>query len=274
VVNIKICYTYIMARAWTRDEKEKYKIDLERLYLAENKTISEIANIYKLSDSGVFDRLVRLNIPTHRNLKKRFNNQRSDIRIPSRSVTLAEFFGLLMGDGHVSHFQVIVTLGTKELAYARYVRALMHGLFGGVPKISISVLGYKTVYLGSTLLTRWFKQEGMVQNKVAAQVDVPRWIFEKPEYMTAFLRGFFDTDGSIYKLRFGIQLSFTNRSLPLLRSLHRMLELLGYKTSAISVYRVYVTRLPDVVRFFHDIQPANPKHQRRFRAFANHAPVG
>lgn len=85
--------------------------------------------------------------------------------------------------------------------------------------------------------------------------------------MKKFLRGFFDTDGSVYKLKFGIQISFTNFSVPLLKSLQKMLIELGYKPSRISANKVYLTQIKDVKRFFEEITPANPKHQRRFIDF-------
>ncbi|MEY4747527.1 MAG: hypothetical protein RLZZ416_576 [Candidatus Parcubacteria bacterium] len=225
-----------------------------------------------LAKASVYDRLLRLGIQTQRGLKLRANNQRSDVRVPERSERLAELFGILLGDGHISHFQVMVTLGTKEFAYAQYVQALLRDIFGGIPKISTSSRGYQTVYLGSTATVRWLKENGFVHNKVAAQVDVPKWVFEKREYMSSFIRGFFDTDGSVYRLRFGAQISITNNSEPLLISLQTMLRALGYAASESSAHRIYLTKRDVVQRFFKEIRPANQKHQRRFRDIAD-APV-
>ncbi|MDP2669161.1 MAG: LAGLIDADG family homing endonuclease [bacterium] len=95
----------------------------------------------------------------------------------------------------------------------------------------------------SIALTEWLKKEGLVYNKVVSQVAVPKWIFSKKEYMANFLRGFFDTDGSVYKLCFGAQISFTN----------------------ISKYRVYLTKRENIINFFEEIKLANPKHLVRFK---------
>lgn len=253
-----------MARRWTIFEEHMHREELQQLYVKENKTISEISRILGLVDASVYDRLIRLGIRTNRAGKTKFNNQRSDVYFPEPTPSFAEFLGIMLGDGHVSHFQTMVTLGTKELQYARYVRKLMQNLFGGTPRIAKSARGDRTVYLGSTMVVKRLKEGGLVQNKVAAQVDVPTWIVEKPEYMKAFVRGFFDTDGSIYKLKFGVQISLTNRSAPLLASLQKMLKNLQYYPSAVSADRVYLTRRSDVERFFQEIRPANLKHQRRF----------
>ncbi len=82
--------------------------------------------------------------------------------------------------------------------------------------------------------------------------------------MTRFARGFFDTDGSIYKLRFGIQLNFTNHSKPLRISLQKLLRLLGYRVSEISGPRFYITRISDIERFFAEVQSRNEKHLSRY----------
>lgn len=258
-----------MARRWTTAEENTYRAELVQLYVVENKTISNIGEILNLKDATVYDRLIRLQIPSCRQKKQHSDNRRSDVWTPTtRSHKLAELFGIMLGDGHVSHFQMMVTLGTKEVAYARYVRLLIKKTFGGVPKITTSSRGHTTVYLGSTRVTKWLKAEGLVQNKVAAQVDAPQWIFEDRKYMNGFLRGFFDTDGSVYRLRYGIQISLTNHSLPLLVSLQSMLRRLGYTPSAVSAYRVYLTKVPDIERFFREIRPMNPKHKRRYNLFA------
>ena len=264
-----------MAQRWSIEEEKKYREELYELYIVQNKTIVEIAGILNIhSFQTVYDRIQRLQIPTCRDKKERYNNRRNDIRLPMHSCELAELLGILLGDGSITHFQIWITLGTKEMAYAKYALLLMQKVFGGKPKMFIRRSGHKSVYLGSTLATKWLFKEGLVRNKVLAQVDVPQWIFEKDDYMKSFLRGFFDTDGSVYKLRYGVQISLTNYSSPLLHSLQKMLQVLGYYPSATSAHKVYLTRISDIKRFFYEIKPANPKHRRRFRKFIKHAPVG
>ena len=107
-------------------------------------------------------------------------------------------------------------------------------------------------------------------NKVKNQVKTPDWILKKKTFMRGFLKGFFDTDGSVYRLRFGVQLAFTNRSRPLLDDIANTLKLLGYYPSKISRFQVYVTRKRQVLRFFRNINPANIKHRDRFDEFVKY----
>ena len=254
-----------MARRWTKEEEGKYRYELFKLYIKQNKSLSEVSKLLGISEQAVFKRLTRLNIKTQPHLKKNYLKKKTDVKIPSKySKELAEFFGIMLGDGHVSHFQVVVSLGNKEEKYAEYVRSLIEKIFKTDVKISLRNRGHRDVYLGSVEVTSWLLKQGLVHNKVKSQVGVPKWIFNKKEYMKAFLRGFFDTDGSVYKLKYGIQVSFCNRSLPILKSLQIMLKKLEYNPSSISTYNMYLTRREDVKRFFKEIKSSNPKHVSRY----------
>ncbi len=243
-----------------------HKKELIHLYVKQNLTISEIALLLSLSEKTIFQRLQRLKIPTSPERKKKYRNKRNDITIPKKySPELAELLGILYGDGHINKYQVTVTLGDREDSYVSYVQELLHIVFSGTPKISTRTNGYKVVYLGSTQAVRYLQTFGLTNNKVRDQVDVPGWIYTKNIYQRQFLRGFFDTDGSVYKIRHGTQLSFTNHSVPLLRSLQEMLLRLEYTPSSISHVTFYITRQKDIKRFFNEIQPQNQKHKERYK---------
>lgn len=251
---------------WSEKEKKQNRSILYRLYIKENKTIKEIGIILQVSEKTIYKRLKTLNIKTIRFKKLNFCNKRNDIKIPKYSSGLAEFFGIMLGDGHISRSQVVITLGNKEKDYVIYVQNKIKTLFGGNPKISVRKTGYRDVYLGSVEIVNWLKKGGMVYNKVRSQVGIPKWILVNKNYYKAFVRGFFDTDCSIYRLKHGNQISFTNYSLPILKSLQKMLFELQYKPSAISSYKIYITKKRNIVRFFKEIKPKNVKHLKRFNS--------
>lgn len=252
-----------MPRPYTNEERAKQLKQLQRLYVRDEKTIFEVAEELGISYQAVFDRLKVFGIPSNPKFKCR-----QDVRIPGHlSADLAEFFGVMLGDGHLSHFQVTVTLGTKEMAYARYLTDLLENIFRVKPKIAIRNNKYKVVYFGSVAVTEWLQGHGLVYNKMRAQVAAPIWVLGKSQFMKRFVRGFFDTDGSVYKLRWGMQVSFCNRSMPLLKSVRNMLLSLKYSPSQISGYNLYLTKKADIKRFFGEIQPRNMKHVARYRSF-------
>lgn len=255
-----------MARAWTKTEFNFYQNQLLNLYVKKNLSIKEVGKILGISEKTVFDRLKRCNIQTNPSAKKNYLNRRHDVHVPTTyDKKLAEFIGIMLGDGCLNHFQTIVTLGTKEHSYAKYVSGLFKENFGVTGTISVRKDKYRDVYLGSTKVSKWLQDMGLVFNKVKGQVDVPSWIFTDTDFMKSFIKGFFDTDGSVYKLRFGIQISFNNHSLPLLKSLQYMLKKLEYSPSSISLGRVYLTKVFDVDRFFREIKPAHSLRVKRYR---------
>jgi DNA-binding transcriptional regulator WhiA len=254
-----------MAKRWTKLEETIKRNELENLYIGENKTIGEISIILYLGQSTVYDRLLRLKIKPLRSRKIKFNNKRSDVVIPIKySKSLAEFIGIMLGDGHLTRNQITVTLGNKEINYVGYVAKLIESLFKIRPKILRLKYGYSVVYFGSVDVVRWLVSMGLTFNKVKKQVGVPIWIFSKKTYSSGFLKGFFDTDGSIYKLKYGVQLSFTNRSLPLLKAAQNRLTYLGFSPSKISEFKIYLTKRREIDCFFKKINPANKKHSKRY----------
>jgi hypothetical protein len=256
-----------MGKRWTKLEEDMKRAELTDFYLQQNKTIGEIAKILNLGQTTVYDRLVRLGIVIDRSKKQGYNNLRRDINIPiCYSDNLAEFIGILLGDGHLTPTQVTVTLGNKD-EYIDYVCRLTNSIFGIKPKHIIVPKNGHVVYFGSTVTVRWLLNMGLVFNKVKYQVDIPQWIFSKKSYMKSAIRGLIDTDGSVYKIRSGVQMSFTNCSKPLLRSFRSMMLQIGFFPSKISSNKVYLTKQADLRRYVQDIGFSNKKHENRLLLF-------
>src|SRR3989344_86594 len=258
-----------MPKRWTLIEEKAKKLELKKLYVKENKTIDEIASLFGLGESSVYQRLLRLGIKPIPFKKKTYKNINYNVVIPKRySENLAEMVGILLGDGHLTPTQVTVTLGKKDV-YTDYVSNLMTNLFNVKPKISTTRDGHYIVYLGSARLVRWFLKMGLCFNKVKNQVDVPSWCLRKRGYIISTVRGLIDTDGAVYKLKFGMQISFCNRSLPLLKSARAMLLKLGFHPSKISGHNIYLTRAEDLLKYYKEIGFNNKKNEKRFLEFNN-----
>jgi|SRR3989344_403430 len=260
-----------MAKRWSKHEEKGKRKELIALYIGHNKTINEIAIKLGLAPSTIFDRLIRLGIKPQRSRKARYNNRNPKIGIPKiKNGSLAEFIGILLGDGHLTPTQVTVTLGKKEKSYALHVKSLMEDIFEASPRIAVDKKGDRTVYFGSTLIVKWLRSMGLAYNKTKSQVNIPKWCFKDKSTKRGVLRGLFDTDGSIYRLRYGIQVSFCNSSKPLLSSVRRMLSDLGYFPSQISNGRIYLTRRSDIGKYVQDIGFNNKKHLQRFSKLSKH----
>lgn len=257
-----------MPAPWTQIRKQERRLILFELYVKQNKSISEIAKIDHCNYVTIYNQLRRLEIPIQRHLKPKNNNKRTDVVIPKRkSAHLAEFIGIMLGDGHLSPTQVTVSLGTKD-EYIDYLVRLFKKVFNIQAKVMVNGRRYKTVYFGSTEAVRWLGTQGLVSNKVRSQVNLPEWIYGNPSYARAALRGLLDTDGSIYLLSNGrMQVSFCNRSLPLLMSVRKLFECLDFHPSRVSGYNVFLTRKAEIGRLYQEVGFNNLKHRKRYRKF-------
>lgn len=247
---------------WDRFQEAELRKELERLYVRQNRTIKEIADLLGMAQSTIYARLCRLGIESTPFRKTGYRN-RTRVTIPGYSEMLAELVGILLGDGHISPTQVMVNLGSKEDGYVRHVTKLLGDAFGTPPHQSRRAGGYVDVYIGSVEAIRFLKEMGLCSHKVRQQVGIPRWIFDKQEYQRACLRGLLDTDGSIYRLRHGWQISFCNRSIPLLNDTREILNTLGFTPSRISGYNLYITKKRDIMQFAQEVSFAHPAKLKR-----------
>lgn len=154
---------------------------------------------------------------------------------PRKSQKLAEFVGIMLGDGGITREQATITLNTDaDKKYIKYVGNLGKSLFGQKPKISArkdcraTNLRYSGIKLIEFLLKIGLKQG----DKVKQQVSVPTWVMNSIKYKIACLKGLMDTDGCIsrcthkYKSKKYTYLNpcFANRSKPLLKFVTQTLD--------------------------------------------------
>lgn len=260
-----------MPRRWTVEEEAEKRRELQEIYISQNKTIFQAGEELGVHWTTVYRRMQRLGIPS-RPLEKPWSVQHRRICLPPRSSRFAELVGILLGDGHINQSTGQITIDSDSRTDAEYTKFLvkfLKQLTGRKPGVHKRKSERAvTVFLTSAAFLGHLKEHGLWhQNKVTAQAHMPQWVRRHKEWLKAFVRGAFDTDGSIYKLRFGVQWSFTNRSLPLLEDVRRSLRKLDYSPSRISGPKIYLTRRKDLVRYFAEIGTHNPKHLNRARAF-------
>ncbi len=203
---------------------------------------------------------------------------RKAIRRPKKSALLAEFIGIMLGDGCLSsQFQVGISFNANtDRAYGMYLQSMFRTLFdlGASIQRRVETYGW-TVVASSRALVEYLQVLGLVQgSKVANQVDLPSWIWSRPAYRQACLRGLMDTDGSVYRYRhcvYGrlyshVAMCFTNHSEPLLRSVKRLLSDCQFHPRA-ARYHIVLNRATEIRRYFKMIGTRNVKHRTRFQSY-------
>lgn len=224
-----------------------------------------------------------------------------EINIPEESEKLAEFYGIMLGDGNSYRTKYYKSRTQKRGVYSikiigdsrhdkeyfiNYVKPLIESLFeivvrsgkfkpkniGGFNSKNGMFLGAESVQLVSFLEKKGFKPGNKIKNKVG----IPKWIKNNKRYLRACLRGIFDTDGSIYKLtnQSSIQINFTNYNIQLLEDVFNSLIFLGINPSKISMgCKIYITKRSELRKFLKLISFSNYKHLKKVKKLNLDSPI-
>lgn len=160
-------------------------------------------------------------------------------KVPAFNEELAEYIGIMLGDGGITPSQCTITLNSQaDRDYIQFVSNLANKLFGEKPKMfKKKDCNAITIYYNGSALVRYFCSVGLkVGNKVRQQVGVPDWVWHSSSYRTACLRGLMDTDGGVFIHKYTVngktyrykKICFSNRSMPLLMFVMETLSQLGF----------------------------------------------
>lgn len=135
-------------------------------------------------------------------LKYPKKSHRKEVILPIYSESLAEFFGIMMGDGGINNpWQANITVNSvADALYSKYISALCKKLFGTEPTLR-KRKGRNTlvISLASTSIVDFLVLNGLPRgNKLQNGLSIPEWILKKSSYRKACVRGLMDTDGCIF----------------------------------------------------------------------------
>lgn len=193
--------------------------------------------------------------------------------LPKHSSQLAEFFGILLGDGSLSSYQGRVTLHNLEDQYVEYTKNLYEKLFFS----NITIISYRNIleliFSGKNIVEFLSKNGLVIGNKIKNRSSIPEWVMKRRSYIIFLLRGLFDTDGSVYcdthliknKIYKNICLSYTIYSEPLRMDVINCLKKLSFSPALGTKNRVALRSRTEVLQFFNIVKPANQKHLERFK---------
>ena len=202
---------------------------------------------------------------------------RKKMEYPSKSSLLAEFAGILLGDGGIrGDHQVTISFNTKtDKEYANYIQEVIGKLFG----FSLSIYSKRRtngadIVISSKNLVEFLANKNILKkgNKIVNQIDIPKWIRENRNYKISCLRGLINTDGGIYYHRYKVdgkwykypRLSFRSSSKPLANSVTNILKELNFSPKR-NKDKVTLYCLPEIKRYFEEIGTHNPKHLERYK---------
>ncbi len=212
------------------------------------------------------------------------------ISTPKKSKKLAEFIGIMLGDGNLHFYKRGKKVGVymvriagnskKDSHYLRnYVAPLCKKLFNIEPKFYLQPnKDCLYVLMHSRRLVEFLMLKGLKSgNKIVNQATMPAWVWERKSWLAACIRGLVDTDGCINEMTPHwpglFQLSFENRSFRLLSDYRAALVHLGLKPSKICGSRtrygtkVYLSSKKEIGKYQRLIGSNNPRISSKFEFF-------
>jgi DNA-binding transcriptional regulator WhiA len=205
-------------------------------------------------------------------------NKENSIRKTKTSENVAEFLGLLAGDGHINSntFEVSVTLNAKsDKRYVERVLYLIKSLFGlSARTYAQPNYGKIKCYVYSKQLVHMLhKRFSVPVGKKKGSLRIPKNILSNDRLLAAYLRGLFDTDGSIHRHnKNSAMLGFASADINFLTDIHKGMKKLGY-TAYKGKRNVYIYRKEQISKFFTQVKPSNLKHTDKFRYYRQHGSV-
>ncbi|OGI46759.1 hypothetical protein A2121_00075 [Candidatus Nomurabacteria bacterium GWB1_40_6] len=204
-----------------------------------------------------------------------------EIKIPKKNKRLAEFVGIMLGDGGVAPYHIHITLSDKEKKYIKYTIKLITELFGLVPKIyKLKHAKAVDIVVQRKQLVNFCKEIGLVLgNKVKQQIDIPQWIKENKFFSKACIRGLVDTDGCFYSNSYYsngkkysyFKIAFTSASKPLIASVAKIFKSLEIKARISKNYKdVRIESSKYVNRYISEIGSNNSKHVEKIEKWKNY----
>lgn len=214
---------------------------------------------------------------SHKKLGTRFK-QLKIVNLPRPSSLLAELLGILAGDGHVDTYQATVTTNSlTDAEHAQHVSLTFKKLFGIQPRIiKRKNQNACVVVVSSKMVCDFLLNKGMVSgNKIVGNISMPGWVYGNLKFRSAYVRGLFDTDGSVYidkhyirgRIYKNIGIAFSNRAKGLLGGFKEYLETIGLHPTQKTNFEVFLRREKEIEKYFEVIGSSNPKHLQKVSIF-------
>jgi len=205
-------------------------------------------------------------------LKYQKKSHRKNVILPKYSSKLAEFFGIMMGDGGINNlWQATITVNSvKDTNYSLFISHLCKELFGIRPAMrKRKERNALVISLASTSVVDFLVSKGLSRgNKLKNGLKIPKWILENKKYRKLCVRGLIDTDGCIFvhthrvsgKIYRNIGLCFTSYSPELIFQVAKIFAEFKIVPHISSSGRdIYLYRADDVAAYLKTFNTSNDR---------------
>lgn len=213
--------------------------------------------------------------------KNRIIGSTKTYRKAPHSKKLAEFIGIMIGDGGITRYQITITLNKEsDDKYILYVEKLIYELFKIKPKRYVK----KETKALSLVISRKLLNDYLVilglksGNKLSQNLDIPDWVMKNAEYSKMCLRGLVDTDGCVFHEIHNIKgkkysyarLNFVTGSSALAMSVMKIFVDCNFNSKLRKNGKNHAVQLEnkrEIWEYFKVIGTSNPKHTDRLNRY-------
>lgn len=151
----------------------------------------------------------------------------------SPSGDLAEYIGVMLGDGNISKFprteRLIIVSNANNKGFINHYALLTTKLFAKEPGI-FKMKNVQAVRI--TLYQKYISQRLSIPtgNRSKLKIQIPAWIHKDKLYLVRFLKGLYEAEASlsIHLPTCTYNFSFANRNVSLLDEVEKGLVILGF----------------------------------------------
>lgn len=191
------------------------------------------------------------------------------IQKPKIDSNLAEIFGVLNGDGHISKnkYEISIVGSIYEENYYFYLKKLFEQKFGLLFRLSRERTKIKLRGYSKNLCDLLIDVYGLPYGVKIGKLKIPKIVLKSRKYVYSYIRGLFDTDGTFYLRRKKDPVIEISSADPVfLAEIQNLLGLLGFNVTK-GEKKATLYRKQDIINFFKLIKPANSKHLKKYQNY-------
>jgi len=182
---------------------------------------------------------------------------------------LSEIFGVLNGDGHISPltYEICIVGNSKEIDYLNYLKTLFENKFQLKFNPKIDETRFKLRVYSFKLFNVLVNKYNLPSGNKMGKLKIPSEVRLSKNFLIAYIRGLFDTDGTIYiRRKNDLVLEISSADERFLEDIQNSLHSLGFNARR---YEKHITlyNIKDIDNFFSIIKPANTKHLKKYQNY-------
>ncbi len=189
-----------------------------------------------------------------------------------KSEELAELIGIILGDGEIKKDGSIrISFDPRKDRDFLYRRVFY--LIKNILRIKITFESYKRICFWNISFVKYLKINCNLKpgSKFENNWGIPKWCFSKKEYLSAVLRGLFDTDGYFGYCQSSVEVMygrFSDKCINLVADIENAMKYLGLnpvtKHTKDGRFKIRLSNKKEAITFFSLVGTSNLKHIVRF----------